>query len=40
MDMALARLVQRGLVTHEDALEKASDKENFQKSVGRRTAPI
>jgi twitching motility protein PilT len=36
MDAALERLVQRGVVTGEDALEKAFDKESFQKTVFRR----
>jgi len=40
MDMALERLVQRGLVTGEDALEKALDKDSFQKIITRRSAPI
>jgi twitching motility protein PilT len=35
MDVALEHLVQRGLVTGEDALEKAFDKESFQKTVFR-----
>jgi twitching motility protein PilT len=37
MDVALERMVQRGVVTPEDALEKAVDKEAFQKLVTRRT---
>jgi twitching motility protein PilT len=37
MDAALERLWQRGLVTADDALEKAIDKESFQKLVMRRT---
>ena len=37
MDSALERLVQRGAVSPEDALEKAIDKEAFQKLVSRRT---
>ena len=37
MDSALERLVQRGVVSPDDALEKAIDKETFQKLVSRRT---
>ncbi|APR79451.1 Twitching motility protein PilT [Minicystis rosea] len=37
MDAALERLVSRGLVTPDDAIEKAIDKESFQKTVTRRT---
>ena len=37
MDATLERLVGRGVVTPEDALEKATDKESFQKLVTRRT---
>jgi twitching motility protein PilT len=37
MDTALERLVQRGLVTADDALERASDKEGLQKATGPRT---
>jgi twitching motility protein PilT len=37
MDATLERLVQRGAVTPDDALEKAIDKEAFQKIVTRRT---
>jgi twitching motility protein PilT len=36
MDMALERLLQRGVITAEDALEKALDKDTFQKAVERR----
>jgi twitching motility protein PilT len=36
MDMALERLVTAGTITGEDALEKATDKESFQKVIGRR----
>ena len=39
MDAALERLVQKGVITGEDALEKAIDKESFQKVVARWTAP-
>jgi twitching motility protein PilT len=39
MDAALERALQRGLVTAEDALEKALDKESFQKTMARRAAP-
>ena len=35
MDMALARLVARGSITAEAALEKALDKESFQKEMAR-----
>ncbi len=35
MDAALDRLVQRGVVSAEDALEKAIDKESFQRLIGR-----
>jgi twitching motility protein PilT len=38
MDAALERLVQRGLVTAEDALEKAIDKESFQKAMAKHAA--
>jgi twitching motility protein PilT len=38
MDMALERHLQNGLVTPEDALEKAIDKESFQKLLARRAA--
>ena len=37
MDSALERLVMRGVVTPDDALEKSIDKESFQKIVSRRT---
>jgi twitching motility protein PilT len=37
MDAALERLVARGVVHGEDALEKALDKEAFQKLLTRRT---
>ncbi|MFT3770025.1 MAG: type IV pilus twitching motility protein PilT [Minicystis sp.] len=37
MDAALERLVTRGVVTPDDALEKAIDKESFQKIITRRT---
>src|SRR6185369_14990364 len=37
MDMALEALWQRGAVTADEALEKAADKETFQKLVTRRT---
>jgi twitching motility protein PilT len=37
MDSALERLVACGVVTPDDALEKAIDKESFQKIVSRRT---
>jgi len=37
MDAALERLVSRGLALPEDALEKATDKEAFQKILARRT---
>jgi twitching motility protein PilT len=37
MDATLERLVGRGVVTPDDALEKATDKESFQKLVTRRT---
>jgi twitching motility protein PilT len=40
MDSALERAVQRGQVTGEDALEKAIDKESFQKLLTRRAAAI
>jgi twitching motility protein PilT len=40
MDAALERLVTRGVVTPDDALEKAIDKEAFQKLVTRRTGGI
>jgi twitching motility protein PilT len=40
MDMALERLVVAGLVTADDALEKAIDKESFQKLIARRGAPL
>jgi len=40
MDSALERLVQKGLVTGEDALEKAIDKESFQKLLKRSTATV
>jgi twitching motility protein PilT len=39
MDAALERLVTKGTVTGEDALEKAIDKESFQKVVARRAGP-
>jgi twitching motility protein PilT len=39
MDTALERLVHRGLVTGDDALERALDKETFQKAITRRTGP-
>lgn len=35
MDMALERMVMKGTVRPEDAIEKASDKESFQKLVAR-----
>jgi twitching motility protein PilT len=38
MDMALERHLQNGLITGEDALEKAIDKESFQKLLARRAA--
>jgi twitching motility protein PilT len=37
MDAALERYVARGLVKPDDALEKAIDKESFQKIISRRT---
>jgi twitching motility protein PilT len=40
MDAALERLVSRGAVTPDDALEKAIDKEAFQKLVTRRTGNV
>jgi twitching motility protein PilT len=39
MDTALERLVQRGLITGDDAFERATDKEGFHKSIARRTGP-
>lgn len=39
MDTALERLVQRGAVSADDASDKASDKENFQRLLARRTGP-
>ena len=39
MDMALERLWQARVVTGEEALEKAADKDAFQRLVARRTAP-
>ncbi len=36
MDAALERMVSRGLISGEDALEKAIDKESFQRLVDRR----
>jgi twitching motility protein PilT len=39
-DLALERLYQLGLVTAEEALERALDKGSFQKAFTRRTAPI
>ncbi len=38
MDMALERLMLAGTVTADDALEKAIDKESFQKLLARRAA--
>jgi twitching motility protein PilT len=37
MDMALERLLQSRMVTAEEALEKAADREIFQRLVARRT---
>ena len=39
MDTALERLVHRGLVTGDDAMDRALDKETFQKTIARRTGP-
>jgi twitching motility protein PilT len=39
MDAALEQLVQRGTITAEEALEKATDKDAFQKSLRHMAAP-
>jgi twitching motility protein PilT len=39
IDVALERMVNKGLVTAEDALEKAIDKETFFAKVVKRTMP-
>jgi twitching motility protein PilT len=40
MDVALEQLVQRGMITADDALEKASDKEAFQRILSRLAASL
>jgi twitching motility protein PilT len=40
MDAALERLVSRGMVSGEDALEKAIDKESFQRLIERRAGGL
>ncbi len=40
MDAALERLLASGLVTAESALSRATDRDAFQRSIGRRTGPL
>jgi twitching motility protein PilT len=40
METALERLVQRGLVTPDEALDRCFDKDGLQKLVARRTGPM
>jgi twitching motility protein PilT len=40
MDVALERLYQRGLVSSEEALDHATDKDAVQRVLVRRTAPV